>query len=130
MPNCKDINMKMNNILLVSNDAGFLYLLGLTLESRGLNVTRATTGVEAVEILKVNFFGMMITDFNMPGMDGIELAIAAKNMQPAIQIIMISADLSPDIIETAANADISKIVSKPVNVMKLFAIIRSALRLR
>lgn len=32
MPNCKDINMKMNNILLVSNDAGFLYLLGLTLE--------------------------------------------------------------------------------------------------
>jgi CheY-like chemotaxis protein len=122
--------MKMNNILLVSNDAGFLYLLGLTLESRGLNVTRATTGVEAVEILKVNFFGMMITDFNMPGMDGIELAIAAKNMQPAIQIIMISADLSPDIIETAANADISKIVSKPVNVMKLFAIIRSALRLR
>lgn len=51
-------------------------------------------------------------------------------MQPAIQIIMISADLSPDIIETAANADISKIVSKPVNVMKLFAIIRSTLRLR
>lgn len=72
----------------------------------------------------------MITDFNMPGMDGIELAIAAKNMQPAIQIIMISADLSPDIIETAANADISKIVSEPVNVMKLFAIIRSAFRLR
>jgi len=107
-----------------------LYLLGLTLESRGLTITTAPSGVEAVEILKGKNISMMITDFNMPSMNGIELAIAAKELQPAIQIIMITAGWLPDITETAANADISKIVSKPVNVMKLFAVIRSSLRLR
>lgn len=125
-----DNNMKVNTIILVSNDAGFLYLLGLSLESRGLNVTSAPTGVEAVKILKVKNFGMMITDFNMPGLNGIELAIAAKELQQSIQIIIITPEHLPDIIESATNAGISQIFSKPVNISRLMAFVRSVLQIR
>ena len=73
---------------------------------------------------------MMITDFNMPGLNGIELAIAAKELQPSIQIIIITPEHLPDIIESATNAGISQIFSKPVNISRLMAFVRSILQIR
>lgn len=77
----------MKNILLVDDDISILYLLGCALKSKGIETSKATNGVEAVKILKGKSFGMMITDFKMPRMDGIELEIIAKRLQPDIHII-------------------------------------------
>jgi CheY-like chemotaxis protein len=115
----------MKSILLVDDDISILYLLGLVLESKEIEATKATNGVEAVKILKGKNFDMMITDFNMPRMDGIELAMIAKELHPDIHILMITGgELSPEFVETAANAGISTILSKPFNLRRLMAIIR------
>jgi len=115
----------MKSILLVDDDLGILYLLGFVLESKGIEIMKATSGVEAVQDLKGKKFDIMITDFNMPRMDGIELAMIAKELQPDIHIIMITGhELSPDFVETVANAGISQILSKPVNLRRLIAMTR------
>lgn len=126
----KDIKMRRKNILLVDNDMSYLFLLSNILEFKGIEVTKATNGIEAVEMLEKRNFGMMITDFDMPGMNGIELAMKVRELYPDIHIVMITGELSPDVVEAAANSGISQVLSKPVNVMRVLAVIRSILRMR
>jgi len=122
--------MRRKNILLVDNDMSYLFLLSNILEFKGIEVTKATNGIEAVEMLEKRNFGMMITDFDMPGMNGIELAMKVRELYPDIHIVMITGELSPDVVEAAANSGISQVLSKPVNVMRVLAVIRSILRMR
>lgn len=122
--------MRMKRILIVDDDISYLFLLSSILESKGIETTKATNGIEAVGLLEKTNFSMMITDFNMPGMNGIELALKARELCPDIHIVMITAELSPELLEAAAKSGISQILSKPVNVMRVFAVIRSSLRMR
>jgi DNA-binding NtrC family response regulator len=122
--------MRNNNILLVDDDTSCLHLFSILLESKGFAVTIATNGNIALEILAKYGFGMLITDYNMPGMNGIELSIKVKEQYPDIYILMITADITSYLVEAAANAGISQIISKPINISKLLPIIRSSLRMR
>lgn len=119
--------MGMNRILLVDDDESYIHLLSIILESKGIEATVATNGLQALNLLGKTPYRMLVTDCNMPGMDGIELATKAKALYPEIQIVMITCDLLSDIIESAAQAGISRILSKPINVMQLLAIIRTTL---
>lgn len=121
--------MGMNRILLVDDDESYIHLLSIILESQGIEATIATNGLQALNLLGKTPYRMLITDCNMPGMDGIELATKTKALYPEIQIVMITCDLLSDVIEPAARAGISRILSKPVNVIQLLAIIRSTLRI-
>ena len=116
----------MKNILIVDDDASYLCLLERILESSGFKVTKAANGVEAVNILKKLKFDVMITDFHMPGMNGIQLAKKVKELHIDIFIVMVTAGLSPDVVEAAANAGISQLLSKPFNAKQLLASIKLA----
>lgn len=120
--------MKMNNILLVDDDTSHLNFLSILLESKGFTVTITTNANNVLESLAKSGFGILITDYNMPGMNGIELSIKVKEQYSDICILMITAGITPDLVETAANAGISQIISKPINITKLLTIIRSSLR--
>jgi len=117
--------MRINRILLVDNDSISLYLLSYILESRTIKTTQATNGVEAAEILKNTNFDMIITGYTMPYMDGIELALIARELRPRIPIIMMTAGISADVVEMAAMAGISQILSKPFDTEHLLGIIRN-----
>ena len=72
-------------------------------------------------------FNVMITDFHMPGKDGIQVAKECKESQINILTIMVTAGLKPKVVEAAANAGISQILAKPVNIKQLMASIELAL---
>ena len=122
--------MGMKSILIVDDNISYLLLLSSILEFKGIQTTKSTNGIEALGILEKTNFSMMITDFNMPGMNGVELAIKARELCPDIHIVMITGELSPDLLEAVANSGISQVLSKPVNVMRILAVIRSILRMR
>lgn len=122
--------MKRKSIIIVDDDISYLLLLSSIIESKGFEATKATSGIDAIEIIKKSSFSMMITDFNMPGMNGIELAMKAKELYPDIHIVMITGELSPNVFEAAVKSGISQILSKPINVTRLFAVIRSSLRVK
>jgi len=121
--------MRKNNILLVDDNINYLHLISMLLESKGFDVTITENGIKALEILEKNGFGMIITDFNIPYMNDIKLAMKVREQYPDINVVIITNNFSPDLVEMAANAGITRILSKPLNITKLLSIIRASLRL-
>jgi CheY-like chemotaxis protein len=122
--------MATGRILLVDDDLCFLYVLRFVLEAESVKTEKATNGADAVAVLDRMDSDLIITDFNMPGMNGVELAKIARKRFPHIPIIMITGEIGQDIVEMGGKAGISRILYKPLNLEKLLATIRSDWMLR
>ena len=68
----------MKRILAVDDSASMRQMVGFTLKNAGYDVTEAKDGQEALEVAKNKEFDVIISDVNMPNMDGIELV---KNLR-------------------------------------------------
>jgi len=119
--------MKTRDILVVDDDISNLLLFRLLLEFEGFDVATAADGIKALEMLENSDFRMVITDFNMPKMSGLELAVKVREQHPKIHVVLVTANELSDIVEDAADAGISRIFSKPVNMETLVTTIRSSL---
>jgi CheY-like chemotaxis protein len=119
--------METKDILVVDDDISHLFLFRLLLESGGFEVATASDGIEALETLENSDFRMVITDLNMPRMNGLELAVKVREQHPKIHVVLVTANVLSDIAEAAADAGISRIFSKPVNLNTFVTTIRSSL---
>jgi len=115
----ESIKMRISDILVVDDDICCLNLLSICLKSEGFDVRTTSGGIEALEILKHHKFRMIITDFNMPDMDGIELATRVREQNLGTPVVMITGNAKSDVIEAAVHAGITKVFSKPVNLRTL-----------
>ena len=78
-------------VLVVDDDPHVLEVIAGMLEDLGCNVITARSGLEALDQLKRNQrIAILITDINMPGMDGHELAERATNISPELQVLQLS----------------------------------------
>jgi CheY-like chemotaxis protein len=119
--------VKSRDILVVDDDISNLLLFRLLLEFEGFDVATASDGIKALETLENSDFRMVITDFNMPKMSGLELAVKVREQHPQIDVVLVTANELSAIVEDAAEAGISRIVSKPVNFETFVTTIRSSL---
>ena len=103
----------MENILLVDDDRITLVLVKDILEREGFEVHCAESGEEALEKITETAFSLMITDLNMPGLDGLELSRKGLEIAPQMPIIMNTGGISPKIIRQANEIGISKVFAKP-----------------
>lgn len=114
----------MEDILVVDDDNIMLELVKRILEREGIVVHCAASGEEALEQIKVKTFSLMITDLNMPGLDGLELARKGLEIAPQMPIIMDTGDISPETIRQAKEIGISKVLAKPFLLKELLETIR------
>jgi DNA-binding NtrC family response regulator len=77
-------------VLLVDDEADFVEVLADRLEARGLAVTTAPGGSEALEAATDQVFDAIVLDMAMPGMDGLETLEALLNMNPDLQVILLT----------------------------------------
>jgi len=87
-----------------------------TLSSMGLeNVTEAENGREAVGILDSELFDLILTDYNMPEMDGRELSayIREQSNQASVPIIMVTSEQDSSRLTAVQQAGVSAICDKP-----------------
>jgi CheY-like chemotaxis protein len=77
-------------VLLVDDNRHGLLARKALLEEQGFITATATNGEEAFEALSKVTFDLMVTDFRMPRMDGIELIRCARPLHPALRIILLS----------------------------------------
>jgi DNA-binding response OmpR family regulator len=82
--------MKKYNLLLVDDDPFILEGIGEDLESNGYQVTRASSGESAVELLESTNFDLVITDFVMGSTDGIQVLKRTKELNADIQVIILT----------------------------------------
>ncbi|MDY7019421.1 MAG: sigma-54 dependent transcriptional regulator [Chloroflexota bacterium] len=83
--------MKKIKILVVDDEAIVRESLCDWLSDLGYQLFSAENGPKALEIIKKEHPGIAITDLMMPGMDGIELMRRAKEIQPNIEVVIITA---------------------------------------
>jgi len=82
--------MENNNLLLVDDDPFILEGIGADLEINGYRVSRASSGEIAVDLLEKMDFDLVITDLIMETTDGIQVLKRAKELNPEIQVIILT----------------------------------------
>jgi CheY-like chemotaxis protein len=79
------------SVLVVDDDPNVLAVLADMLEDLGCQVFSAANGREALDQLRRNeHISILITDINMPGMDGHELAHLATRSRPDLKVLQLS----------------------------------------
>jgi len=84
--------MKCPTVLCVDDDAGIRELYQALLGRNGYQVIAASNGRNALRLFhsKEKVIDAVILDYEMPGMNGLELAVHLKGRQPTLPVIMIS----------------------------------------
>ena len=77
-------------ILLVDDNAHGLSARTSVLEELGHKIATASSGTEALECLAEHKFDLMVTDYKMQRMDGLELIVRVRKQSPELPIILIS----------------------------------------
>jgi heterodisulfide reductase subunit A len=89
------------NILITDDELVVRDSLKEWLEDEGFFVEMAASGPEALEMLALKTYQLLLTDIKMPGMDGVELLERAKEKHPDLYVVMMTAYAT---VETAVEA--------------------------
>jgi CheY-like chemotaxis protein len=81
---------KSYNILVVDDDWGVLMMTAMALEMMGYRTTPALGGVAAVEAMNRSCYDAILTDLNMPGMDGTVVLREARERHPDAPVIIMT----------------------------------------
>ena len=77
-------------LLLVDDEQGFVNVLAKRIGKRHIEVRKAYSGFEAIQILREERFDVVVLDLKMQDMDGIEVLKIFKKMAPNLQVIMLT----------------------------------------
>ena len=119
-------------VLVVDDDRNTRETLTRGLKREGYDILTAEDGSKAVPILQERDVDLVITDYKMPGMDGLRLASTAAVVRPSAAVIMISAFANVDTAVSAIKQGIFDVIEKPVkmrDVKKAAARVNHELRL-
>ena len=87
----------------------------LFLKDKGYDITTATSGDEALELVERNNFSVVLLDENMPGLSGLETLNRLKSKRSDLPVIMITKSEEEYLMEDAIGSKISDYLIKPVN---------------
>ncbi|MDQ1340415.1 MAG: hypothetical protein QG567_1572 [Campylobacterota bacterium] len=84
----------------------------------------APNGKDALEIYKNNYFDVVITDINMPIMDGVEMSQKIREISPEQAIIVVSAFDFSDNLHSFLKKDVEFFIKKPFDLKNLLVAIK------
>ncbi|MEN8149726.1 MAG: sigma-54 dependent transcriptional regulator, partial [Planctomycetota bacterium] len=82
--------MQQASILLVDDDPLILKSLSVVLSREGYDVHRAEGGTKALELIRDEGYDVVVTDFNMPEVDGMQVLREVKARKPDTEVILIT----------------------------------------
>ncbi len=106
-------------MLLVDDEDDFRTTLANRLKLRKIDVTDAASGNEAIELVRQKSFDVAVIDVKMPGIDGIETLKQIKQLQPAIEIVMLTGHASIESGMEAMKLGAYDYVMKPCDIDEL-----------
>jgi two-component system cell cycle response regulator len=119
-----------NRILIVEDDPVSALLLRKVLEQRGSKVDHAENGVEALRKFEAYPYRIVISDWMMPEMDGIELCRKVRQATDGyVYVILLSAKSQKEDRLDAYNAGVDDFLTKPLDREELFARLKVAYRI-
>ncbi|HEX6775099.1 MAG TPA: sigma-54 dependent transcriptional regulator, partial [Methylomirabilota bacterium] len=119
--------MAKARVLIVDDEKSMRDLLSITLEKEGYDVSSATGGETAIEMLHRDSVDVVITDLRMPKVDGLQVLRAAKEISPDTTVIMITAVASTESAVEAMKLGAYDYITKPFKLDEVNLIVRNAL---
>ena len=120
-------NSVQKTILLVDDDHDFRWATGNVLQASGYKVIPAQDGREALDFLEKGVPDLILLDYRMPGLDGLQVAAEMKKNISAVPIIMITAYAEIDSAVKAMKMGVYDYVTKPVDNNDLLFTVKRAL---
>ena len=113
-------------VLLVDDEVDFVEVLADRLEARGLRVSKAHSGREALDTTRDAAFDAVVLDMAMPGMDGLETLEGLLQINPDIQVILLTGRATLEQAATAIRIGALDLLEKPADLETLVAKIEMA----
>ena len=119
----------MGAILAVDDSASLRQMVAFALRSSGYEVLEAADGIEALEALRTRAVDLVLTDRNMPGIDGIELVrrIRAGARQRDVPVLLLTTETSDEVKQAGRAAGATGWLVKPFDPRRLVEVVRSVL---
>ena len=91
------------------------------------NIHEAEDGQQAIEMIKRNFYDLVVTDYNMPNIDGQALVdfIRNKSNQSSLPVLMITSEKDQGRLKAVQQAGVSALCDKPFGPQSIRAMIES-----
>jgi two-component system phosphate regulon response regulator PhoB len=115
-------------ILLVEDEQDIRSLMALHLRREGLELVEAADGDEALRALQQGAWSVLVFDWMLPGMNGLELIRAVRQQDPKTPILMVTAKAEAADIVLGLETGADDYLVKPFEVPVLLARVRALLR--
>ena len=117
------------NALVVDDTPINVKLVTALLKANGFAVTIATTGEDALEVVKRAAFRLVLLDLRLPGIDGLTVArtLRADPVHQQLVIVAVTASAMKTDVAAALDAGCDAFVSKPINTRTLIPTLRDLL---
>ena len=119
---------KLFNILYVEDDVLFTPKIKYILEKSFKSVLIASNGEEALELFKINKIDLIISDINMPKMDGLTFLKKLRELHNDIPFIFLTARQEANTIIDAIQFDISNYILKPIDLKNFLSIVDKSVK--
>jgi two-component system phosphate regulon response regulator PhoB len=121
--------MLAKTILLVDDDPDIREIVRIVLEDQGRTIFEAGTGIEGLQIAKQELPDLIILDWMMPGMEGIDVAraLGRETETGGIPIIMLTSRDADSDFEQSREAGVFAYLVKPFSPLQLVNTVDSAL---
>lgn len=116
---------KLFRVLVADDSSEIRELLFEALSSIACDVTCVKDGLEALASLQVGTYDLLITDYQMPRLDGLALLGCLQAGNCCLPSILITAQSSPNLIEEAKQAGATLVLRKPFEIFYLLSFVES-----
>ena len=116
------------NVLLVDDELEFLATLVKRLTKRGLNISTAKNGEDALKIIGEKVIDVVVLDVRMPGIDGIQTLREIKKKDPLMEVIMLTGHARLEVAIEGMELGAFDYLMKPADIDELFYKLQDAFK--
>lgn len=115
------------HVLVIDDEVGIREMLSYELGQEGFDVTCASSGMAAIEMLKSRRFDVAVSDFKMPGMTGAETVAALKAIDPDLEVIVATGYATTENALECMKSGAYDLIEKPYDVEDLKRLLEAAM---
>ena len=120
----------MKKILAVDDSSSVRQMVNFTLKSAGYDVVDAVDGQDGISKVEQDKFDLIITDLNMPRVDGIQMIqeVRKKSGYSFVPILMLTTESQPERKDAGRQAGATGWIVKPFNAEQLVSVVRKLVK--
>ena len=118
---------KQIRVLVVDDEPKICHLIEEVLVQEGYMVDVSFSGTDALQMIKIYNYHLLITDLDMPGIDGLELIQRVKKQNSEIRAIIVTGNTTVDLVTWSLRHGIDGYIKKPFNIIDLKKAVKQTL---